>query len=404
MMGAMSFLTQNPRARWAAPIAVVVVGAGVIATQGSADASTGLQPRTAEELLVALQKAQPQPMSGEVSQTFDLGLPDVGSLGTKSASALNPTTLLSGSHSWRVWYGGQDQQRVALVDGTNESAVIRNGQDVWTWSSADQSATHTKVQPKSGTATQHPQSTPSDMPDLSTPESAAQAVLSRLDGTTEVTTTSADKVAGRSVYGLVLTPKATDTLVGQVKIAIDPETSLPLAVTVTPKGATNPAIDVHFTSVDMSAPAASTFTFTPPAGADVTEKTAPDQTQKDGANGQSGQAKQGMTDEQKQQAQAAAKPTVTGTGWSAVATGKLPQQGAQTGQNAPSSMKMSSDGSDAAAQLSAIEGMLPKASGAWGSGRVLASRLVTVVITDDGRYAVGAVAPETAYAALAATK
>jgi hypothetical protein len=41
-------------------------------------------------------------------------------------------------------------------------------------------------------------------------------------------------------------------------------------------------------------------------------------------------------------------------------------------------------------------------SGAWGSGRVLEGTLFSLVLTDDGRAALGAVAPEALYAALAA--
>jgi hypothetical protein len=45
---------------------------------------------------------------------------------------------------------------------------------------------------------------------------------------------------------------------------------------------------------------------------------------------------------------------------------------------------------------------LPKVSGPWGSGRLLSGSLFSVVLTDDGRYAVGAVAPQALYKALAA--
>ena len=43
---------------------------------------------------------------------------------------------------------------------------------------------------------------------------------------------------------------------------------------------------------------------------------------------------------------------------------------------------------------------LPKVSGSWGSGRLFSSRLVSAVITDDGRVAAGAVRPELLYDAL----
>ncbi len=53
-------------------------------------------------------------------------------------------------------------------------------------------------------------------------------------------------------------------------------------------------------------------------------------------------------------------------------------------------------------QLQSLLGALPQVSGAWGSGRVLEGTLFSLVLADDGRVALGAVAPDALYAALAA--
>jgi hypothetical protein len=45
---------------------------------------------------------------------------------------------------------------------------------------------------------------------------------------------------------------------------------------------------------------------------------------------------------------------------------------------------------------------LPRVSGAWGSGRLLNGTLFSVLLTDDGRMAVGAVPASQLYAALLA--
>ena len=146
----MNFFAQHPRARWAAPVlaAALMVG-GVATAQSSAGGQSDLAPRTAHDLLVDLQKARPTPLSGTVAQTMDLGLPDLsaGALsgGSGSAGKLNPVSLLSGSHSWRVWFADPTHARLALVDGTDEYDVVRNGSDVWQWSSADASVAHAKV-------------------------------------------------------------------------------------------------------------------------------------------------------------------------------------------------------------------------------------------------------------------
>ena len=57
---------------------------------------------------------------------------------------------------------------------------------------------------------------------------------------------------------------------------------------------------------------------------------------------------------------------------------------------------------DSAAQLNGILKALPATSGTWGSGHVLEGTLFSLVLTDDGRVAVGAVAPDQLYRALAA--
>ena len=47
--------------------------------------------------------------------------------------------------------------------------------------------------------------------------------------------------------------------------------------------------------------------------------------------------------------------------------------------------------------------LLPKVSGSWGAGHLMAGTAFSVLITDDGRIVVGAVTPEGLYAALAAS-
>ena len=58
---------------------------------------------------------------------------------------------------------------------------------------------------------------------------------------------------------------------------------------------------------------------------------------------------------------------------------------------------------DSAAQLNGMLKALPTTSGTWGRGHVFEGTLFSLVLTDDGRVAVGAVAPDQLYRALAAT-
>jgi hypothetical protein len=184
------------------------------------------------------------------------------------------------------------------------------------------------------------------------------------------------------VYELVLTPKQAETLVARVVIAMDAETQVPLRVQAFSTEMTDPAFEIGFTSVDFAKPDADIFVFTPPPGADVTEHSAADV---DGAMNHSG-SKAGDT----------VQPTVVGDGWSQVVVAALPAPDAAD----PSAgvEELPAGATDALALIQA----LPRISGDWGSGQVLAGTLFSAIVTDDGRIAVGAVTPETLGAALAA--
>ena len=99
--------------------------------------------------------------------------------------------------------------------------------------------------------------------------------LAKLDESTDVSVGTDGRVAGREVYELVLEPRDDDTLVGEVSVAIDGETGVALAASVTARGAEEPAFSVAFTDISFEAPDASVFAFTPPEGTTVTEHAVP---------------------------------------------------------------------------------------------------------------------------------
>ena len=73
-----------------------------------------------------------------------------------------------------------------------------------------------------------------------------------IDPTTKVTVDGTASVAGRSAYELVLAPRDTRSLVGDVRIAVDSKTSVPLRVQVHAAGATGrPAFETTFTSREL---------------------------------------------------------------------------------------------------------------------------------------------------------
>ncbi|WP_295700674.1 DUF2092 domain-containing protein [Lapillicoccus sp.] len=373
----MSLSTDRPLVRWAAPVAAVAVIAGAtVLTTRSASADAGLPAISAQQLLVDVQGAKVAGISGTVSQSVDLGLPQLPGLSSASGSASDSpalSSIASGTHTWRVWVAGPTQQRLALVGSLGESDIIRNGTDLWAWSSQDQTAVHSTL--PAHTAGTSARQLPTDLP--KTPAEAAQLALAAVGKTTDVSVAGTAVVAGRPAYELVLKPKGGATRVAQVRIAVDSVTKVPLRVQVYSTKLANPAIDVGFTSVDFGVPAAAQFTFTPPPGTTVTQKALPLAA---GTATKPSGAKPSIP-------AGATPPKVVGTGWSTVFVAKVPA-GA-----------MSQVGGG---QVQALLTAIPKVSGAWGSGRLVEGTLFSVVLTDDGRVAAGAVAPAQLYAALAA--
>ena len=141
----MSIFENTPTLRWAVPLvtAVALVGGGAAVGGIHAIADDGLPARSAAQLLVDVQQARLDGLSGTVVQQADLGLPDLpiaGALG--GAGSSNLTSLVSGTHTMGVWLAGPDKARMALMGTLGESDVIRNGKDVWVWASQDKTAKH----------------------------------------------------------------------------------------------------------------------------------------------------------------------------------------------------------------------------------------------------------------------
>jgi outer membrane lipoprotein-sorting protein len=362
MATVLSSLPRSRRLRYAAPalVAVVALGAGPFVNAVTADAHGSLPPRTAAQLLVDVQKAQVTGVSGTVVETSDLGLPALPSIGGAGASSADFSSLISGSHTMRVWSAGPDRVRIALLGQLGESDLVRNGSDVWAWSSHTNTATHwiAPVAPGAPAAAM-------------TPQQVAATVLKAIGPTTRVSTDPTAVVAGRPAYELDLVPRDTRSLVGSVRIAIDGSAHVPTRVQVFARGASHPAFQIGFTSFSTATPADSVFRFAPPPGATVKEA-----------------LQAGSTSATQLQDKPGTLPQVVGKGWTSVLVAHLPADalaGLQGGSGGASSALLKS---------------LPTVSGSWGSGRLLRSALFSVVLTDDGRVAVGAVPPSVLYAAL----
>ena len=367
----MRILTSKPALRWAAPLAFVLVvgGTGLVAATASADKK--LPTLSAQELLVAVQQAKVDGLSGTVVQRADLGIPEIPGVGGADSSEFS--SLVSGTHTLRVRYSGPDKARLAVHGTYGETDVFVNSRDVWVWSSRDQKATHRTLSAEQAKdhADTNPGDVPADMP--KTPEEAAKKVLDALTPTTTVSTDSAVEVAGHDAYELVLDPN-DESLIKQVRIAVDGDTKLPLRVQVY-AASKKLVFEVGYTDVNFTRPDDREFVFNPPRGTEVVEA---------GTTEHKAPTAQDRQQAKERAAQAKERTKIVGTGWSTVVVTKLDAD----------------SGSQGSGQLQGFLSKLTPVKGTWGSGRLLAGTAFSAVLTDDGRLAVGAVAPDVLYRAL----
>ncbi|MGM7668810.1 LolA family protein [Microbacterium sp. A93] len=349
-------------------VAVAALGGGI-----AANADTDLPDQTAEEVLEMVAAQDDASFSGQFEASFALGLPqlpenrgqhgstaqdsgagpDGGAVPSQLAEAF---ALLSGTHEARVFADGPDRTRVQVFDGTEERNVVRNGEEVWTYDSAENTATRAvipeDVQRNHATAggdgASHGQ--------VPTPEQLAEQVLAKLGPSTQVTVEQDTRVAGRDAYLLRLDPRTGDTLVKDVTVAVDAATGAALRVQVNAVGQDDPAISVGFTTFSPETPDASLFEFTPPEGAEVQELDVRDVTAPhDGVAGHD-DPEPGLGTEH-------------GSGWDAVVA--IP--------------------ADEVPEGFATSPLLEQYATATEAGRVLSTPLATILLTDDGRVLAGPV-------------
>ncbi|WP_324649944.1 DUF2092 domain-containing protein [Georgenia sp. H159] len=368
--------------RWLPAGAVVALIAGTVTLTSQAGA-VDLPDKSPQDVLTMLAEHEVEAFSGTFETTSELGLPmpadlDLGPGGPDlddaelpapsgpdgAADAMAALELLTGDNTGRVFVG-DDGARFQHIDGLDERNVVVTETDVWFYDSATNEGTHL-VLPDPATLPEH------DVPEydgpLPTPEQLAAAAVAALEPSTEITVGQDESVAGRDAYTLTLVPRAEETLVDTVSIAVDGETGFPLGITVTARGQAEPAVHAAYTDIDFTAPDPGLFDFAPPAGATVEEEVLEVPTDLPAAPDH-GHGR-GMAPDHTKGMGPVTGGEVLGEGWGAVVV--LPA------------------GDAALAQQPMLDMLLEPVDG----GRMLSTALLSVLLTDDGRVLAGAVTPE----------
>ncbi|RAG84396.1 hypothetical protein DN069_17190 [Streptacidiphilus pinicola] len=371
---------------------LILVSAAVAAVAGSVAAGTALAagpslpPVTAQALLARALGSHQQVFSGTIESTVDLGVPSqlVSQLPSALASSgsqkgagagANPQAqqaeqqllgLLSGTHSFDVAADGPNRQSFSSSDTGRTVRFVHNGSEAWSYDSQSDQVTHyTGIRPDDATAQ------PSN-PTPTTPADAAR-LLQQIAPYSAVSVDGNSMVAGRQVYVLVVTPKGSGSSIGDVRLSVDSKTSMPLGVQIDPADGSSPIADVRFSKVSFDEPVASTFDFAAPQGAKVTTKTA-------GETGKSGEktAPHGTKPGQRGPAAPQQRPNdiqVLGSGWTTVY------------KISPSAMAKGGKGGNPLDALKTIGHSVP-------GGTLFTTKVVNVLVTDNGTVYAGAVTPQ----------
>ncbi|MFE6888695.1 outer membrane lipoprotein carrier protein LolA [Streptomyces sp. NPDC057694] len=384
--GAGQSAVRRKAVRYAVPVAVVGVAAAAIGlVPALADSGDPDLPKvTAQQLIEKIAASDTEQMSGTVKIHTDLGLPSLGGAastfgggsGDKGSSSADPkeklTELASGTHTLRVAADGQDRQKLSVLDSASEYSVIHNGDDLWAYDSASDEAYHATADSPSGKDQKKQRG--SEVP--ATPKELTDRILKASGDTTSVTVDGTAQVAGRDAYRLQIKPKQSGSTVGAVTVSVDAKTGTPLKFTLTPASGGAAVVDAGFTSVDFGKPAASTFDFKPAKGTKVTEADKPaagDRAAKGHEEFKGAEGLDGLDG-----------LTVVGKGWTSIAELKLPKDAAGLASGAGTADMPG----DAQKFLSSLGDQV---KGDFGSGTVYSTRLVNVLVTQDGKVYAGAV-------------
>ncbi|MEU8674027.1 DUF2092 domain-containing protein [Streptomyces sp. NPDC048560] len=380
-------------ARYIVPVAVAGVAAATIGlVPALADSGDPELPKiTAQQLIEKIAASDQQQLSGTLKVTADLGIPSVGGLAGSFApdggadkggdgSAADPQAklmeLTSGTHTLRLAADGPDKQRLSILGDASEYSLIHNAGEVWAYDSASEEVYHAEADEaghgdRSAGGKEH--KAPKGVP--ATPGALAEEALAAAGDTTSVTVDGTAQVAGRDAYKLLIKPKQSGSTIGSVTVAVDAENGVPLKFTLAPSGGGKAVVDAGFTKVDFGKPAASSFTFTPPKGAKVTE--AEDLKAEAEKNGKADKAPEELGALKDFQGL-----NVIGEGWTSVAEIEVPGGAGLPAKGA--------EGVPAEAQQF-LDALGDRVTGSFGSGTVFKTRLVNALMTDDGKVYVGAV-------------
>ena len=235
----------RPGARWRYTTILVVVAvlASLPALVGAIPVSTKPEPVT--RLLARIKASDTIQYTGLASATGQLAVPDLG-VGT------DVTNLISKTNRLRVWWESPKSYRVDRVTAIAESDVYQQADGVWTWDSDKRLAQFVNSTPQ----------IPLPGPQDALPGNLARRLLEQAPAS-EITTINSRRIAGRAALGLDWRVHDTRSLIGEVRVWVDQDTGMPLAVDIFPVGSSHRAFSTAFLDIRFKAPDPAVLRFDP---------------------------------------------------------------------------------------------------------------------------------------------
>jgi hypothetical protein len=231
------------RRRWLLVGAVVL---GLVAAPSVVAALPAGTPAVDPARLVARMRASAaQPFEGYAVSSGTAGLPALPQLS-------DVADLLDGESRLRVWYATSHRWRVDVIDVGTERDTYQLADRQLTWDYGR------------STLTEVDGSTPLRLPrgaDLVPPD-LARRLLAATAGD-RLSPLPAKRIAGIDAPGVRVTTTNRYTTIGHLDLWADPASGLPLEVTVTGRGATEPVLTTRFMDVTLHMP--NDGVLTPPA-------------------------------------------------------------------------------------------------------------------------------------------
>ncbi len=326
-----------------------------------------LPAKTAAQVLAAAGRPHSEPRSGSFVLSTHLGLPELGSTVPGGGSTSSAIGLASGVNRGRIWSDGRYRSRVALLQPLQETDWVRNGVKTWVWDSVGSRATLVESPPAvtggvlgaltTGTA-------------VDAPDELAARILAFDSRSARASLLEPTRVAGRPVYRVSVSPGEAGSLVDRVVIAVDAGSDLPLSVLVYARGHTASVIDDAFTTITYAQPSTSNLSFHPPRTATVADTTTVGGLRRIFERRRRGRRR------------------------------RDPGEAFDSGFGIPSGLKVTGH---AWTQVVSTSGFSPwrlrsitagkVVSGRFGTGQLVQTPLVTLLVLNDGRVAAGTVTP-----------